>query len=349
MARLPRSRVFDRHRSGVYHCTQRCVRRAFLCGEDEHSGNNYEHRRGWIRDLLGQLAAIFAFEIMTYSVMSNHLHTVVRNRPDLADKWSAKEVAWRWWQLYPKRRNKDGTPAAMTDKDLKMMTSDPHQVEVWRERLKDISWLMKSLAEPIARLSNAEDGVTGRFWEGRFRCQELADEGALLACCIYVDLNPLRANLAESIEKAIYTSLYDRLRAEAARSGRGPESDAQADAWLAPLQLDPREKAPKGPSRSGLRISDHGFLEMTLEEYCELAKWTFLNTGKSKSGPMPEKLERLLRSKGLVPEHWCYVTERYMHCFGRCVGRAESVQAVAELQQVKWIRGISQCRRYFAD
>lgn len=353
MPRLPRSKVFNPERMGVYHCIQRCVRRAFLCGQDEYSGKNFEHRREWIRQLLVKLAGIFAFEFMTYSVMSNHLHTVVRNRPDLADQWSDEEVARRWWQLYPKRRNPDGTPAEMTDSDMKMMLSDPAKLAEWRRRLKDISWLMKSLAEPIARQSNQEDGVTGRFWEGRFRCQELADEGALLACCIYVDLNPLRANLARSIEQAIYTSLYDRLRAEAARSGqqKGPqaEADAQADAWLAPLQLDPRNKPPDGPSLSGLRISDRGFLEMTLEEYRALAEWTFLNLTKSKADPIPKDLETLLRSRGLVPEYWCYVAERFDECFGRCVGRPKAVQEVAEVQNVKWIRGISQCRKMFTD
>src|SRR5208282_1820253 len=81
---------------GVYHCIARCVRRAFLCGVDSYSGQDYEHRRDWIRERLEHLASIFAIDICAYAVMSNHLHLVSRTRPDLVPEWSAEEVAWRW-------------------------------------------------------------------------------------------------------------------------------------------------------------------------------------------------------------------------------------------------------------
>jgi hypothetical protein len=62
--------------------------------------------------------------------------------------------------------------------------------EEYRSRLHDLSWLMRTLNEHIARKANAEDGVTRRFWTGHFKSQALLDEKALLAAMAYVDLNP---------------------------------------------------------------------------------------------------------------------------------------------------------------
>ena len=81
---------------GTYHCVSRCVRRAWLCGEDRESGRSYQHRRQWVEDRIGELADIFAVSIWGYAVMSNHLHVVVEVIPQAAENWSAEEVAARW-------------------------------------------------------------------------------------------------------------------------------------------------------------------------------------------------------------------------------------------------------------
>ena len=56
-----------------------------------------------------------------------------------------------------------------------------------------------------------EDGVSGKFFEGRYRCQAVLDEAGILACMSYVDLNPIRAAVATSPEKSSYTSVCDRI------------------------------------------------------------------------------------------------------------------------------------------
>ena len=70
---------------------------------------------------------------------------------------------------------------------------------------------MKDLNQYIAVKANKEDGCVGKFWESRYKSQALLDERALLACMVYVDLNPIRAGIASSLEQSHYTSIQKRV------------------------------------------------------------------------------------------------------------------------------------------
>ena len=193
-----------------YHCISRCVRRAFLCGFDPVSGYDFEHRRQWIIDRIKLLCSVFAVDLCAYAIMSNHYHIVVRINSEQVAEWSDEEVAKRWMKIF---RGPLLMRQYLGNADL---TRTEHQwvkeiFATWRERLCDLSWFMRCINEPIARMANREDHCSGRFWEGRFKSQALLDERALLACMAYVDLNPIRAAMAKTPEQSDYTSIQERI------------------------------------------------------------------------------------------------------------------------------------------
>ena len=136
--------------------------------------------------------------------MSNHFHVILFIDQVEQQAASAKDIVTRWHQLHHGN--------AVSTKFLEGDSLEPYELEQlnlfvdrWRERLASISWYMRVLNEKVARMANAEDEVTGRFWEGRFKCQALLDEQALLSCMAYVDLNPVRAAMAKTPEESSHT------------------------------------------------------------------------------------------------------------------------------------------------
>jgi len=98
---IARSYLLNDETEGTYHCISRIVRRAFLCGRDASTQRDYEHRKVWINQRLQELAGIFTIDVCGYAVMANHLRVILRNRPDLAKEASDRDIALRWWYLFP--------------------------------------------------------------------------------------------------------------------------------------------------------------------------------------------------------------------------------------------------------
>ena len=342
-----RRTVVDVDEVGVYHCVSRCVRRAFLCGVDAYSGKDYEHRRGWIADRLKELASIFGMEVFSYAVMSNHLHVVVRNRPDLAKAWPAGEVGRRWCSLFPKR-NGQGVAEPPSPEALAAFVADGERVATCRGRLGDISWFMRCLNEPIARRANREDACTGRFWEGRFKCQRLMDEGAILACMAYVDLNPVRAGMADTLEDSVFTSVYDRLMAQRARK-RLDAAGAVAGATPAQRALVERETVASGRADWLLDLdgAESPFCGVDTAWYLSLVEWTGQNIREDKPGYIPVGLKPVLERFDLDAENWVRNVERYGSLFYRIAGRVDLILARARSKGLRWLRGRAGSRRLY--
>ena len=386
MGRPKRCEQFTAEEVCIVHTVQRCVRRAFLAGVDHFSGKDFSYRREWIRLRLESLASVFAVDVLTYAVMSNHIHTVLRNRPDIVDGWTDQEVAVRWLSVFPGQRLEELHLAQPTEIQVQSLVNDADQLKVIRRRLSDISWFMRALAEPIARIANQEDECTGRFWEGRFKAQRITDEAGLLACAMYVDLNPVRAAMAQSPDESHHTSAYDRILAE-----KGEEIDSAAfdlvpivqeevaklrkektteelrqirkkkrrnatgrkvlrDSWLAPLTMNSRILSQDAqPHRGGVRASDKGFLNLRWREYVELLRWTAKQRISEATEKVPETLCKVLSKLGIDASMWRDLVWNFKKYFGKssCAGSPKSMSADAERNGKRWHRGQAQARACF--
>lgn len=354
MARTSRSEVFEEDTIGCYHCINRVVRRAFLCGADPLTGKSFDHRKAWVRERLQELAANFGIDVLDYAVMSNHFHVVLRNRPDLVKKWSDEEVARRWWNLFPQRKDGQGRPANPQPHELRMLMGDGERLKELRRRLSHISWFMRCLAENIARRSNREDQTTGRFWSGRFRAIRLLDESALLACSVYVDLNPIRAGIAETPETSRYTSAYDRINGRKPkhsnkrrrRTKRRARGVADADEWLSPIEFIESDDHADGRPRK--RASNKGFLSMGLDDYLCLLDWSGRQIRDNKQGTIPATLAPILQRLKIVPEGWTAMITQFGRWFGTAAGSPAALEAEAARRGRRWLHGASHSRALLA-
>jgi len=327
----PRSTLVSLDATPWYHVVSRCVRRAYLCGFDSHSGRNFEHRRAWIVDRLQQLAAVFAIDVAAYAVMSNHFHVVVRVDPERALGWDRDEVLRRWMQLFtgPElvqrfRAHPEGLCAAeLARVDLWVTT--------YRERLMDLSWFVRVLNESIARQANAEDWVTGRFWEGRFKSQALLDEQAVLTAMAYVDLNPIRAKMAETPEASAYTSVAERI---------AELSEEQDDA-----RNGPEDRAPLMPFDATGRLPTA--IPFAFDDYLELVDATGRVIREDKRGYIPGETPSLLERLAIDPDQFISTTSRMLRQFGSAIGTPTHITDLCVVRQTRYLRGMRAARALF--
>lgn len=325
----PRSYVLEEGVESIYHCRSRCVRRAFLCGYDTVTQRSFDHRKEWVRTRLKFLTSIFAIDVLAYALMSNHMHTLLRTFPDLLARWDDEEVARRWLMLFPRDRGERGEPAEPKREDIESITVSPDRVREIRSRLGSISWFMKVLNERIARRANEEDGCTGSFWEGRFKCSRVEDEAGLLACAAYIDLNPVRAKLAKAPEDSDFTSIQQRILS----IKRKPNMKEEPPLWIAPI-----EKSAAQP---------RGFLSISLKEYLEVVDSTGRLLVAGKSGSIPDSLPPILLRLGIRPTGWLAAVNETGTRFTSAIGSATAVTKKATRMGKSWLKGVSFARGVF--
>jgi len=66
-----------------------------FCGASIPTDQNYDHRKAWVEQRILLLSNAFAVSLLSYAVMSNHLHVVIANQPAAVTAWSELEIAER--------------------------------------------------------------------------------------------------------------------------------------------------------------------------------------------------------------------------------------------------------------
>lgn len=349
---LARGDILGGDGDGVWvHCISRCVRRAFLCGTDR--GRSLDHRKAWIEQRLRLLAEHAALEVAGYAVMSNHLHAVLRVRGDWASAWTAREVARRWLTVFPRKKGKDGEGLPPTESQIVHAAKDP-RVSVWRARLANLGWCLRALKEPISRRANQEDGCSGAFWEGRYQSVPLLDQAAVVACMAYVDLNPIRAQIADRPERSRHTGVRTRIVARQAFraqgrlrvAGDGQRADVQRAAQVATaggLRPQPRHAedglwlAPLAQCVAG-PPGEPSATPLTLDEYLTLVDATGRLLRDGKRGRIPPGLLPILARLDIQLDAWLATMQGWREFLGRVVGGAAARMAAAARAGQRWLQ-----------
>ena len=295
----PRSLQVQPETTPYYHCMTRCVRQAFLMGSDPVTGECFDHRKGWVLEELARLERVFAVDVCAYAVMSNHVHLVLRIDGDAGGKWSDEELVRRARSLFP--------GAVRLAEEAGVLAE---HLSSYRERLASLSWFMRCLNERIARRANREDGRSGRFWEGRFKCRALLDDGALLTCMAYVDLNPVHAGMARSLAHSDFTSIQARLaedgralheaRVTAAAHHAATPSSRQVSAHTPVLAPFVDEVTASGDPHA---VAENA-LPFERASYLELVRFTGHAIRSDKCGSLSPRAEATVRAAGLAPGRW---------------------------------------------
>lgn len=331
----PRHELISLADTSYYHCINRCVRRAFLCGEDHLTGKNYEHRKLWVVERLSLLSQVFAIDIAAYAVMSNHLHLVLRVNTGEAEQWSDQQIMDHWSLLFqlPVLISRYQHGEANSEAEI---CKAKEILSLWRERLMNISWFMRSLNEHLARRANQEDRCTGRFWEGRFKSQALLDEAAVLTCMSYVDLNPIRAKITLTPEDSDYTSIQQRIRRllpdTSAAQNDSAETTLPTLMPLIPLRLD----------------THHHAIGYSEDDYLQLVDWAGRLLIEGKRGAIAKDAPPILTRLGLDPEGYLeHIQGRPMTPRPRVIGHVEHIKKAAAQMGQCFLKGMCQAKRLY--
>ena len=344
---VARSNQIDLSATPYYHCISRCVRRSYLYGKDPLTGKDYSYRKYWLVNRLKRMVKFFAIDICAYAVMSNHYHVVFHVNKELAKSWTAKEVFQRWGNVFP---NDAAKYRSILDSNNGNYNVIEKQIELWRKRLYDISWFMRTINENIARKCNVEDECTGRFWEGRFKSQALCDSGALLSAMAYVDLNPVRAGIAKTPELSDFTSIQERINKVKNYCKNQQEIDIQQACSKAPQPIDLMKFKNKISSKTTKKIKKENHknnteknkptIDFTFEDYLKLVDETGRIIRQDKKGAISNSLKPILARLGMSSSGWLKMANGVEKNFSYAVGMPGNIAKFGNNDVIRVRKGV---------
>lgn len=148
-----------------------------------------------LRKQLWQIADYCGLEIITYAIMSNHFHVLVRvpQKPAITDR----ELVRRYRVLYPKPTKYQTARFEVVQSQLK---SNQPEAQSWRDQqlamMGDLSPFMKLVKQRFSVWYNRSHQRYGTLWAERFKSVLVeATSGVMRTMAAYIDLNPVRAGL----------------------------------------------------------------------------------------------------------------------------------------------------------
>jgi REP element-mobilizing transposase RayT len=180
-------RLKSKHEAAIYHCMSRAVNGEMLFDNDS---------KETLRNQLHQAAEFSGVEIITYALMTNHFHVLVRV-PEQKEV-SNKELVRRYKALYPKPTLWAAMQIEMLETVLAGNGPDAQKMrEKLLRRMGDISEFMKTVKQRFSIWFNRNHNRFGTLWAERFTSTIIEGNHhfAMRMVAAYIDLNPVRAGL----------------------------------------------------------------------------------------------------------------------------------------------------------
>jgi len=169
---------------------------------------------------------------------------------------------------------------------------------------------MQQLNQVIARQANIEENCTGRFWEGRFKSQPLLTEEALLTAMVYVDLNPIRAKMADTPEQSKHTSIKERIKPSfslARALEKNPDFNPQYIQRFAVKPLATLEGNVVQHKQSGVLLGH--------KDYLILVDTSGRIQRQGKHGFIPDTFLPILQRLAIDADEWIVNTQKFEELF----------------------------------